>query len=71
MRLAQLQQNPLCEHCKAVGRTVAASVADHVVPHENDGESFWEGELQSLCKRCHDAKTHRERAQRRRQGATR
>lgn len=39
----------------ALGQTVEATVADHVVPHRGDIELFFEGRLQSLCKPCHDA----------------
>lgn len=31
-----------------------ATVADHVVPHKGNEELFWCGEVQSLCKSCHD-----------------
>ena len=33
---------------------VRATVADHVVPHNGDWNSFWTGALQSLCKPHHD-----------------
>lgn len=38
-------------------------MADHVVPHRDDYGLFWFGELQSLCKSCHDGK--KQRAERR------
>lgn len=53
-RLQQLQHQPLCVMCLAIGRATAATVADHVVPHKGDYELFWHGELQSLCKFHHD-----------------
>jgi 5-methylcytosine-specific restriction protein A len=53
-RAEQLQREPLCAMCRAVGRTVAASVADHVKPHRGDPHLFWNGKLQSLCPDCHD-----------------
>ena len=37
----------------------AATLADHVVPHRGDYALFWFGELQSLCKACHDIKKQR------------
>jgi hypothetical protein len=41
--------------CKAAGRTVAAAVVDHVVPHRGDAALFWDPDnLQSLCKPHHD-----------------
>jgi 5-methylcytosine-specific restriction endonuclease McrA len=36
-----------------------ATVADHVTPHRDDHGAFWFGELQSLCKSCHDVKKQR------------
>jgi hypothetical protein len=35
------------------GRTVAASVSDHITPH-NGNPILFEGELQSLCAHCHN-----------------
>lgn len=49
--------NPLCVRCKANGLVVASQVADHVTPHKGDESSFWTGELQALCKTCHDLKS--------------
>jgi hypothetical protein len=37
------------------GKVIAAEVADHVIPHRDSYELFWFGELQSLCKNCHDS----------------
>lgn len=35
-----------------------ATVVDHIVPHHGDMKKFWRtGNVQSLCKRCHDRKT--------------
>lgn len=42
------------------GRVVAATVADHIVP-QTDEESFWGGELQSLCLHHHGIKSAGER----------
>lgn len=52
-RLAQLYAEPLCRFCEQMGRTTAANVADHVVPHRGDEYLFYYGELQSLCEPCH------------------
>jgi 5-methylcytosine-specific restriction enzyme A len=54
-RYTQLKNSPLCAFCWGVGRAVPASVADHVIPHRGDEELFFNGELQSLCKVCHDS----------------
>jgi len=54
MRAQQLATHPLCASCAQQGRVVAATVADHVRPHHDDPQSFWTGDLQSLCQDCHD-----------------
>ncbi len=55
-----LARHPLCVHCLAAGRTRAAEVVDHIVPHRGDSELFWDGHnWQALCKACHDRKTGR------------
>ncbi len=62
-RAEQLRREPLCRLCEQIGIVKAASVADHVVPHRGDDAQFWTGELQSLCKACHDsAKQRQERS---------
>jgi len=53
-RFAQLRAEPLCQRCKAKGLVVAATVAHHVVRHGGDADLFWNGELASSCKECHD-----------------
>lgn len=53
-RADQLTREPLCAMCLAVGRTTAATVADHIEPHKGNADLFWYGSLQSLCKPCHD-----------------
>jgi len=54
-RAHQLRAEPLCAFCTRLGRTVPATVADHVEPHRGDLDLFWNGALQSLCKFCHDS----------------
>jgi 5-methylcytosine-specific restriction enzyme A len=61
-RGAQLRAEPLCSFCLAAGRTMAATVADHVIPHRGDAELFWHGKLQSLCANCHNVHKQREEA---------
>src|SRR5262245_3293943 len=53
-RRQQLQENPLCKFCLEAGRVEPATVVDHVHPHGGDINRFRLGELQSLCKLCHD-----------------
>jgi 5-methylcytosine-specific restriction protein A len=48
-RAHQLRLEPLCHRCGAL-----AAVAHHVTPHRGDWLMFVGGELQSLCKSCHD-----------------
>lgn len=50
-----LTRNPLCVMCQQIGRTTAATVVDHIVPHKGDRALFWRrGNWQALCKSCHD-----------------
>lgn len=58
LRPMQLLQEPFCRECAKRGHRVYATVADHVVPHRGNMDLFTDrGNLQSLCKRCHDRKT--------------
>lgn len=41
--------------CEQQGRVAAATVADHIEPHNGDAYKFWYGRLQSLCLSCHNA----------------
>lgn len=55
-RKAYLQQNPLCVVCRQQGRTVEATVVDHIEPHRGDPGKFWDvSNWQSLCKPHHDS----------------
>jgi len=59
-RKGWLAHHPLCVECERQGRTTAATDVDHIVPHRGDMELFWDREnWQSLCGRCHRAKTGR------------
>jgi 5-methylcytosine-specific restriction protein A len=49
----QLATHPLCKMCFDRGVITAAAVADHVIPHRGDVQSFYTGDLQSLCLSCH------------------
>ena len=57
-RARQLKAEPLCAMCPEDSKQVA-TIADHVIPHREDYGAFWFGELQSLCKACHDIKKQR------------
>lgn len=60
--MAQLRKEPLCSYCLKEGRTTAATVADHIVPHKGNEELFWKGKLQSLCIYHHNGSKQREEA---------
>jgi 5-methylcytosine-specific restriction protein A len=61
LRRRLLSEHPLCTLCKLQGRITPATVADHIKPHKGNLELFWdEGNLQALCKSCHDSKTAKE-----------
>ena len=62
LRPAQLAREPFCRECWRSRRArVRATEVDHVVPHRGDLQLFLDPEnLQSLCHRCHSAKTMRE-----------
>lgn len=59
LRLQFLRANPLCVRCLEIGKTSAATVADHVVPISgpDDPRMFNAEELQALCQTCDKAKT--------------
>jgi 5-methylcytosine-specific restriction endonuclease McrA len=55
-RRQQLEREPLCYLCLMLGKTVAATVANHKVPHKGDWELFADPDnLESVCKLHHDA----------------
>lgn len=54
-RERQLSAHPLCKMCLEAGIATAATIADHRIPHKGDYDLFWDGELDSLCKRHHDS----------------
>ena len=55
-RLHFLMAHPLCVMCKAKGRYEAATVVDHIKPHEGDEVLFWDtANWQPLCKPHHDS----------------
>jgi 5-methylcytosine-specific restriction endonuclease McrA len=54
-RKIQLAIEPLCRMCSVLGKITQATIADHINPHKGDWQAFIEGDLQSLCKFCHDS----------------
>lgn len=58
LRIAKLNENPVCEACVMRGQTVIATVVDHCIPISQGGAPFPElSGLMSLCARCHGEKT--------------
>lgn len=55
LREQQLKAHPLCKMCLSDGLAVPATIADHREPHKGDYDKFWNGALDSLCKRHHDS----------------
>lgn len=67
LRPAQLLKEPFCRECAKAGVRTRATVVDHVVPHRGNWALFADpGNLQSLCKSCHDRKTALEKLEERR-----
>ena len=63
---AFLADNPFCARCRLKGRTVMATVSDHVVParllHKRDPSLVFDRAwLQPLDSKCHGTKTMHER----------
>jgi 5-methylcytosine-specific restriction endonuclease McrA len=55
-RATYLRANPLCVICDQSGRIEPATVVDHIQPHKQDQELFWDkSNWQALCKHCHDS----------------
>lgn len=51
------------------GITTARPIADHIKPHRGDPGLFWdEGNIQTLCKPCHDSRKQAAEAADRRRG---
>ena len=49
-----LAENPLCAICALLGKDTAATLVDHVKPHNDDYYLFWDQDnWQPLCSSCH------------------
>lgn len=64
LRKHKVTLNPFCEHCWLVGIAKPVDEVDHI--HEiEDGGEFWDiDNLQSLCRSCHETKTRKVAAER-------
>lgn len=58
---SRLMDNPLCEVCREAGRLKEASLTDHLIPIEQGGDRFDDRNLMSMCHRCHNRKSGKER----------
>lgn len=53
--------HPLCAFCQQMGKVQEANIVDHRIPHKGDTALFYSaGNLQSLCKHCHDSHKQRQ-----------
>ena len=58
-----LAADPLCQSCKAKGKTVLADEVDHIKPRAEYPDLMWDkNNLQGLCRSCHIEKTRQENA---------
>jgi len=63
-RLQFLKEHPFCAHCRERGLFVAATVVDHITPHNGDPRLFWDrSNWQPLCKPCHDGWKQKQEAE--------
>jgi|SRR3972149_3139928 len=57
-----LDEHLLCAECERQGKTTAAYLVDHIIPHQGDYELFWnEDNWQGLCNADHELKHKGER----------
>jgi len=55
-RAQYLRAHPLCVGCSAAGKTVPATVVDHIVPAEGNQLRFWDqGNWQPCCAWHHNS----------------
>ncbi len=61
---AHKKANPLCITCLQEGRTTPAEVTDHKVAIDDGGHKTDINNLQSLCHKCHNSKSGRNKRKR-------
>ena len=66
LRNLYVTKQPLCEEHLKLGLIVPGGEVDHIVEISDGGEIWEESNLQNLCHSCHNAKTARIAAKRRR-----
>ena len=58
LRPSQMRREPLCRHCRVLGRIVLAQEVDHIIPPRGDMHLMRDhNNMQSLCKVHHGLKT--------------
>ena len=55
-----VRRHPLCEMCEREGRTERTVIVDHIRELKDGGARYDEGNVQSLCRACHNKKTAQE-----------
>ncbi|KKK69090.1 hypothetical protein LCGC14_2937510 [marine sediment metagenome] len=55
-----LKRHRLCVVCSKEGKTVIATIVDHIIPVSKGGDFWDESNHQSMCLSHHNAKTARE-----------
>lgn len=51
------RKEPLCRMCVGEGKTVLATMVDHIIPILAGGDKWVRNNLQPLCKKCHAKKS--------------
>ena len=58
---AYKKKHPLCIHCLDKGKTTQVDVLDHITPINKGGDKWNSSNLQSLCHRCHNSKSAKDK----------
>ncbi|NEU68332.1 HNH endonuclease [Spirosoma agri] len=58
-----LRAHPFCVHCEAAGKLTVATITDHIRSINQGGEPWDPENYNSLCLKCHQTKSAKERHQ--------
>ena len=61
LRALKKSLDPLCEECKQKGILREMKLADHIIPINQGGAALDINNLQSLCEKCHNRKSNKDR----------